>query len=85
MKGEISSITPIDIYFLDEINFDKWDRDKTYEPKDCNEGVLEANVDYEATKKGIWYIVIENNGRKSATVKVNMFFEEGSPSELLFP
>jgi hypothetical protein len=74
LKGEISSTSRIDIYFLDEFNFNKWSRGRKYfEPEDSNEGVLETNIDYEVPKRGKWYVIIENNGRKSATVKVRLY------------
>jgi hypothetical protein len=84
VKGDISSTSSIDIYFLDDTNFDKWERDKSHEPEDCNEGVLETNIGYEAPRKGIWYVVIENNGRKSATVKVNLSLQEGGFHRISF-
>lgn len=73
LKGEISSTSRIDIYFVDEFNFDKWNRDKSFDSEDSNEGILETNIDYLAPTKGTWYLIIENNGRKSATVKVRLY------------
>jgi hypothetical protein len=73
LKGEISSTSRIDIYFVDEFNFDKWNRDKSFDSEDSNEGILEANIEYLAPSKGTWYMIIENNGRKSATVKVQLY------------
>lgn len=73
LKGEISSTSRIDLYFMDEFNFDKWNRGRKYfEPEDSNEAVLEANIDYLVPTKGTWYMIIENNGRKSAPVKVRL-------------
>ena len=73
LKGEISSTSRIDIYFVDEYNFDKWDRGRSFDYEDCNEGILETNIDYLAPAKGTWYVIIENKGRKSATVKVQLY------------
>ena len=73
LKGEISSDTHIDIYFVNNINFKKWDKDKTFECEYCNESVLETKIDYEVPKRGTWYLLIENNGRKSAKVRVYLF------------
>ncbi len=74
LRGEISSTSRIDIHFLDEPNFDKWSRGRRYfEPEESNEGVLETNIDYEVPKRGTWYVIIENNGRKTATVKVLLY------------
>jgi hypothetical protein len=74
LKGEIASTSPIDVFFVDEFNFDKWNRGRRYfEPENSNESVLETNIDYVAPKKGKWYVIIENNGRKSATVKAQLY------------
>jgi hypothetical protein len=73
LKGEISSTSPIDIYFVDEFSFDKWNRDKSFDSEDSNEGILETNIDYLVPTKGTWYLIVENNGRKTATVKVQLY------------
>jgi len=73
LKGEISSDTHIDIYFVNNINFKKWDKDKTFDSEYCNESVLETKIDYEVPKRGTWYVLIENNGRKSAKVKACLY------------
>jgi len=74
LKGEIKSTSPIDVFFVDEFYFDKWNRGRRYfEPENSNVSVLETNIDYVAPKKGKWYVIIENNGRKSATVKVQLY------------
>jgi hypothetical protein len=72
VKGEISSSSPIDICFLDSVNFDKWDRERRFEYEDSNEGILETIIDYVVPTKGTWYVAIDNNGRKSATVEVHL-------------
>jgi|GEM_PF-4271054 len=73
LRGEISSDSAIDIYFVDETNFKKWDKDRTFSYEACNESVLETKIDYEVPKKGTWYVLIENNGRRSAIVKVCLY------------
>lgn len=74
LRGEITSTSPIDVFFVDEFNFDKWNRGRRYfEPEDSNNSVLETNIDYIAPKKGKWYVIIENNGRKPTTVKVQLY------------
>jgi hypothetical protein len=74
LKGEITSTSPIDVLFVDEFSFDKWSRGRKYfEPENSNDSVLETSIDYVAPKKGKWYVIIENNGRKSATVKVHLY------------
>jgi hypothetical protein len=73
LKGEIVSTERISIYFVDSINFDKWDRGVGFEFEDCNEDILEAEIDYSVPKKGTWYILISNDGKKSAIVKVQLY------------
>ena len=73
LRGEISSDSAIDIFFVDKTNFKKWDKDKTFYYENCNESVLETKIDYVVPKKGTWYVLIENNGRESAIVKVCLY------------
>ena len=70
LKGEISSSSHINIYFVNNTNFKKWDKDRTFTYEYCNESVFETKVDYVVPRKGTWYLLIENKGRKSAKVKV---------------
>ena len=72
LKGEISSTEPLDVYFVDEINYQKWDSGKRrFDYEDCNEAILNATIDYSVPKAGTWHILIENNGRKMAKVKIH--------------
>jgi len=73
VRGEISSDIAVDIYFVDKTNFKKWERDRSFNYEDSNESVLEAKIDYVAPRKGAWHLLIENNGRKSAKVKVRLY------------
>jgi len=73
LKGEISSDSHIDIYFVNNTNFMKWERGKTFECEYSSESVLKTKIDYEVPRRGIWYVLIENNGRKSAKVKVCLY------------
>jgi hypothetical protein len=74
LKGEITSTSPIDVLFVDELSFDKWSNGRKYfEPEASNDSVLETSIDYVAPRKGKWYVIVENNGRKSATVKVQLY------------
>ncbi|MCW4042599.1 MAG: DUF1883 domain-containing protein [Candidatus Bathyarchaeota archaeon] len=73
LKGEIISDSPIDIYLVDSTNFKKWDKDRTFYHEYCNESVLKTKIDYVVPKKGTWYLIIENNGRKSAKTKVYLY------------
>lgn len=73
LKGEISSDEPIDIYFVDNVNFRKWEKDRTFYYESSNESILETKIDYEVPRKGTWYLLIENNGRESAIVEVRLY------------
>jgi len=73
LKGEISSDTHIDIYFVNNTNFMKWEKGKTLECEYSSESVLRTKIDYEVPKRGLWHLIIENNGRKSAKVRVYLF------------
>ena len=78
LKGNISSDSPIDIYFVDNTNFKKWDKDRTFYHEYSNESVLETKIDYVVPKKGTWYLLIENNGRKTAIVKVFLYLSDST-------
>ena len=74
LKGEISSDSHIDIYFVDNTNFKKWDKGRVF--FDCeysNESILKTKIDYLVPRKGTWYLLVENNGRKTAIVKVYLY------------
>ena len=73
LRGEIFSNCPIDLYFVDEDNFEKWNKHRYLDPENCNKGVFETHLDYEVRRKGTWYLLIENNGRKSARVKILLY------------
>lgn len=73
LKGEISSNSHIDIYFVNSTNFRKWDKDRRFDSECSNESVLKTKIDYEVPKRGKWYLLMENNGRKTAIVKVLLY------------
>ena len=73
LKGEISSDSHIDIYFVNSTNFKKWDKGRTFDSEYSTESVLETKIDYEVPRKGTWYMLMENNGRKTAIVKVFLY------------
>lgn len=73
LEGKISSTSPIDIYFVDDSNFDKWNRGKSFEMEDSNEAVLDTMIYYLVPSRGTWYVIIENNGRKTAKVNVKLY------------
>ena len=74
LKGEISSDVPIDIYFVDNTNFRKWQKEIDFNYVYCNEWVLETKIDYVVPKKGTWYLLLDNNDeRKPALVKMGLY------------
>ena len=73
LEGKISSTSPIDTYFVDDSNFDKWNRGKSFEMEDSNEAVLDTMIYYLVPSRGTWYVIIENNGRKTAKVNVKLY------------
>ena len=74
LVGEISSNSAIDIYFVDEVNFDKWNRDKSFKYEECRENVLDTYFDFLIPKKGMWYVLIENSDDDTiVTVKVLLY------------
>ncbi len=76
LKGKIVSDNPIDVYFVDWLNFEDWTGNRDFESEDCNEGVLETEIDYVTPRKGSWYLIMENRGRVPAKVKVRLYTEE---------
>ena len=73
VEGKIISGEPVDAWFLDEENFDKFCRGRYFEPEDVNQSIYEAKIEFRARKKGLWFVVIENSQRASAKVKVNLY------------
>lgn len=72
VRGKISSDEPVDVWFLDEKNFDKLDRDKSFQEEDGTEGVYETKLVFEATKKGSWFVVIQNQTETATEVEVHL-------------
>jgi len=73
LKGKISSSSHIDILIVNQTNFKKWEKDKTFYYEYYTESVFETTIDYVVPRKGMWYVLIENNGRKTAKVKVLLY------------
>lgn len=73
LKGKIKSTFPVNVYFLDEKNFRKWDKEKNYDYEACHESVLHAEINFEVPKSGTWFVTIENNGRSTAKTRVVLY------------
>jgi transcription elongation factor Elf1 len=73
VKGEIISDIPIDVFFVDEKNFDRFDRGVRFEAVDATEGIYDSKPEFKATKKGLWFVVLANKNKNPAKAKVNLF------------
>ena len=73
LKGEIRSDAPINIYFMNEQNLDKYVRDKAFEFEDGSENFWEGTIEYSVPKKDDWFLVLENEGKESVKVKVYLY------------
>ena len=78
LKGEISSTSHLDIYFVNKTNFKKWDKERDFNSECSNESVLKTKINYEAPRSGTWYLLMENNGRKTAIVKVYLYLSDSN-------
>ena len=76
LKGEISSTSHLDIYFVNKTNFKKWDKGRDFNSECTNESVLKTKIEYEVPRSGTWYLLMENNGRKTAIVEVYLYLSE---------
>ena len=72
VEGKIVSDKPVDVWFLDEKNFDRFLEEKRIEVEDEIMSIYEAKIDFKATRKGLWFVVIEHPHKASAKVKVNL-------------
>jgi len=72
-RGEISSDNPINVHFVDENNFNRWLRDRSFTSEDGTDGIFKTLISYIAPKGGMWYLALDMSGRKSAKVKVHLF------------
>jgi len=73
LKGEISSDVPLDIYLLDVENYARWEKDKSFNEEYSTGSILTTKINHQVPKRGTWYLVLENNGRKAATTKVIIY------------
>jgi hypothetical protein len=69
-RGEIKADTPINIYFMGGLNFDKYYRNKTFEYEYDSEDFWEGSIEYSAPRKDEWFFAMENEGKESVEVKV---------------
>jgi hypothetical protein len=73
VKGEISSDSPMTVWFMDEENMDRYDNRRRHDVEDGTEDVYQARISFKARKKGLWYIVIENKEKTPTKVKVHIY------------
>lgn len=78
VTGDISSDVPVDVWFLDEKNFDKFERKKRFEEEDGTEQIYETKLNFLTSKKGLWFVAIANSSKTKAKVKVRLYSQKSS-------
>jgi hypothetical protein len=73
LKGEINADAPINIYFMDGLNFDKYFRDKGFDYEYSSENFWEGSIEYFAPRKAEWSLILENEGKEPVKVKVYLY------------
>lgn len=73
VRGRVESDNTIDVYVVDKNNFQKWEREKSFDYVWGTESIFETHIDFEAPKRAMWYILFEKHGRESARVKVDIY------------
>jgi len=80
IRGELSSDNPMSFFFVDERNFFKWERNRTFDYEYGSEDIFKASIDFVVPKRGTWYLLLEMSGRQSAKAKAYVYKEEFSKS-----
>ena len=70
LKGDILSNSQIDIYLVTNDGFSKWMNDEVFDHECCHESITRTTINYQAPREGTWYLLVENNGKKTAEVEV---------------
>jgi hypothetical protein len=74
IKGEISSDACIDIWFLDEMNYQKFHKRRRFEEEDGTIDVYEAkSLEFTAPRKGVWYVVLNSKNKTRIKVTVHLY------------
>ena len=73
IEGEIVSDEPVDVWFFDKRNLDRFLGDRSYVPEDVSMGIYEMKIDFKAPKKSLWFLVIEHPHKTSTKVKVHLY------------
>lgn len=73
IKGKILADNPVNVWFLDEKNFDRFIKYKRFQHENATAGAYETNIDFEATKKDWWYVVVENPNKIPREVKIYLY------------
>jgi len=74
LRGEIHSDAPVNIYFMDESNFKKYIRgNRRFLPEDGKDDFWEGSIEFFASRKDVWFLVLENEGKESVKVKVYLY------------
>ena len=75
IRGEIHSDEPVNVWFLDKRNFDKFERNKSFQEEEGTENVYDTKLDFEVPLEGTWYIVIDNPNDTAVEVKIKIYEE----------
>ena len=71
-SGEVTATGLVNIYLLDEDNFDNLDQGEEFWSETGEDGIENAKLEFTAPLKGKWFFVVENADDRavSATVKI---------------
>jgi hypothetical protein len=64
--------TPINIYVLDSMNFNRYESGKTFETHFLREGTIKTQLSFEPPHDGKYYVIFESI---SSDAYVNVFYE----------
>jgi hypothetical protein len=73
VKGEITSDKPISFYFLSGYSFSLYENDEDFSYDYGAEDILEKKINFTPMKTATRYVVAENEGKYTATVKIRLF------------
>jgi len=73
LNGEIKADGPINIYFMDGLNFDRYFKGKRFDSEYGSEDFWEGLIEYSVPRKDEWSLILENKGKESIKVKVYLY------------
>ena len=72
LEGLILSSRQVDIFFVDHSNFPAWMRDEAFDHVCCHKSVSNGTINFLAPNEGSWFLIIENNGKESASLEITV-------------